>query len=159
MALIQHSVKSKYEGGNPQMDEIQHFVKFENEGRDPQMDKIERSMISEYEVGDPQMDEMKRKKKALNHEYARKSRMKKQKRLEDLTNEVNRLQSVNKMLVESIKAKKEMCVEIEVPNNILRAQIVELDDRLRFLNSIIEVAEEVSVLKTWLELIGWTKNW
>ena len=70
--------------------------------------------------------------------------MKKQKQLEDLTNEVSRLQGSNSQLVQSIKAKEEACVEIEAANSVLRAQTMELADRLRFLNSILEIAEEVS---------------
>ncbi|KAG5054379.1 hypothetical protein JHK85_006889 [Glycine max] len=102
---------------------------------------------SDYEGGDPpQMDETNMKRRALNREYARQSRLRKHKRLEDLTNEVNMLQSANKKLVESIKAKEEAYAETEVDNNILRAQTVELTDRLRFLHSIIQVAEKAKGL-------------
>ncbi|KAL2345474.1 hypothetical protein Fmac_006759 [Flemingia macrophylla] len=45
------------------------------------------------------MEEMKKRKRALNHEYARKSQMRKQKQPEDLTKEVNKLQSANKNFV------------------------------------------------------------
>ena len=81
-----------------------------------------------------------------NRESARRSRMRKQKQLEDLTDEVSRLQSANKKLAENIEAKEEACVETEAANSILRAQTMELADRLRFLNSILEIAEEVEGL-------------
>jgi hypothetical protein len=70
--------------------------------------------------------------------------MRKQKQLEDLSDEANRLQIENKKLLENIKAKEEACIENEAANGVLRAQTMELTDRLRFLNSILEIAEEVS---------------
>jgi hypothetical protein len=70
--------------------------------------------------------------------------MRKQKQLEDLSDEANRLQIENKKLLENIKAKEEACIEKEAANGVLRAQTMELTDRLRFLNSILEIAEEVS---------------
>ncbi|KAG5044124.1 hypothetical protein AAZX31_03G199300 [Glycine max] len=99
------------------------------------------------EGGDPHIiDERKRKRMLSNRESARRSRMRKQKQLEDLTDEVSRLQSANKKLAENIEAKEEACVETEAANSILRAQTMELADRLRFLNSILEIAEEVEGL-------------
>jgi len=67
--------------------------------------------------------------------------MRKQKQLETLTEEASRLQSENAALAQSIKAKKEAFVEMEAGNDIIRAQTMELADRLRFLNSILEIAE------------------
>jgi predicted nuclease with TOPRIM domain len=90
------------------------------------------------------MDERKRKRMLSNRESARRSRMRKQKQLEELTGEVSRLQVENARLVQSIKAKEEAYVEMEAANDIIRAQTTELADRLRFLNSILEIAEEVS---------------
>jgi len=94
--------------------------------------------------GDPAaMDERKRKRMESNRESARRSRMKKQKLLEDLSDVASRLQGENVRLAQSIKAKEEAYVEIEAANDILRAQTMELADRLRFLNSILEIADEV----------------
>ncbi|TKY61715.1 Ocs element-binding factor 1 [Spatholobus suberectus] len=110
------------------------------------MASIQRLEKSEYEEEDPQMDEMKiKKRRERDREYARQSRMRKQKKLQDLTNEVNKLQSVNMELTESIKAKEEAYAKMEASNKIFRAQYVELADRLRFLK-MIEVAEEVKKL-------------
>ncbi|TKY61711.1 Ocs element-binding factor 1 [Spatholobus suberectus] len=109
------------------------------------MDSIQPLSSSRYK-GDPQMEEKKMKKMFSNRESARRSRMRKQKQLEDLTNEVNRLQGANKKLAECIKAKEEAYIETEAANNILRTQTMELADRLCFLNSIIEVAEDVNGL-------------
>ncbi|XP_047159318.1 bZIP transcription factor 53-like [Vigna umbellata] len=111
------------------------------------MASIQRSATSSgSEAGDPQIDERKRKRMLSNRESARRSRMRKQKQLEDLTDEVSRLQGANKKLVENIKAKEEACAETESANSILRAQTMELTERLRFLNSILEIAEEVGGL-------------
>lgn len=92
------------------------------------------------------MDERKRKRMQSNRESARRSRMKKQKQLEDLTNEISRLQGANSLLVQNIKEKEDAYNEIESNNTVLRAQTMELFERLRFLNSILEIAEEVSGL-------------
>ncbi|WVZ08490.1 hypothetical protein V8G54_021836 [Vigna mungo] len=111
------------------------------------MASIQRSATSSgSEAGDPQIDERKRKRMLSNRESARRSRMRKQKQLEDLTDEVSRLQGANKKLVENIKTKEEACAETESANSILRAQTMELTERLRFLNSILEIAEEVGGL-------------
>ncbi|KAJ7973054.1 BZIP transcription factor [Quillaja saponaria] len=99
--------------------------------------------------GDPQfagIDDRKRKRMLSNRESARRSRMKKQKQLEDLTNEVNRLQISNIQLAQSIKSKEQAFIGMESTTNILRAQAMELADRLQFLNSILEIAQDVSGL-------------
>ncbi|XP_061350124.1 bZIP transcription factor 53-like [Gastrolobium bilobum] len=108
------------------------------------MASIQRLSSSGSEGGDPQIDERKRKRMLSNRESARRSRMRKQKQMEDLADDVSRLQGENKKLVESIKTNEEAFIEIEAANSILRAQTMELADRLRFLNSILEIAEEVS---------------
>ncbi|KAK7379046.1 hypothetical protein VNO80_04498 [Phaseolus coccineus] len=111
------------------------------------MASIQRSATSSgSEAGDLQIDERKRKRMLSNRESARRSRMRKQKQLEDLTDEVSRLQGANKKLVENITAKEEACAETEAANSILRVQTMELTERLRFLNSILEIAEEVGGL-------------
>lgn len=113
------------------------------------MASIQRPASSGSDVGDLRsdvMDERKRKRMLSNRESARRSRMKKQKQLEDLTNEVSRLQDANRQLLQSIKEKEDAYIEMESANSILRAQTTELFDRLRFLNSILEIAEEVSGL-------------
>ncbi|KAL1312740.1 hypothetical protein HN51_039341 [Arachis hypogaea] len=113
------------------------------------MAPIQRALSSGSEgSGDPPivLDERKRKRMLSNRESARRSRMRKQKQLEDLTEEVTKLQSANKNLAEAIKAKEEAMTETEAANGVLRAQMTELTDRLRFLNSILEIAEDVSGL-------------
>lgn len=111
------------------------------------MASIQRSASSGSDGGDPRsatVDERKRKRMLSNRESARRSRMKKQKQLEDLTNETSRLQMANSQLVQSISSKEQAYVAIESMNNILRAQAMELTERLRSLNSVLQIIEEVS---------------
>ncbi|KAJ7977656.1 BZIP transcription factor [Quillaja saponaria] len=89
------------------------------------------------------IDDRKRKRMLSNRESARRSRMKKQKQLDDLTNEISRLQISNVQLAETIKAKEEAFIEMESTTNVLKAHAMELADRLRSLNSILEIAVDV----------------
>ncbi|XP_058740453.1 bZIP transcription factor 53-like [Vicia villosa] len=95
---------------------------------------------------DGTIDERKRKRMLSNRESARRSRMRKQKQLEDLSDEASKLQIENKKLAEDIKSKEESLIEMEASNGVIRARTMELTERLRFLNSILEIAEEVSGL-------------
>lgn len=91
-------------------------------------------------------DERKRKRMQSNRESARRSRMRKQKQLEDFTGEVSRLQISNNQILQSISAKEQAFVQVDNMNNVLRAQAMELTDRLRSLNSVLQIVEEVSGL-------------
>ncbi|KAM3687355.1 hypothetical protein ACB098_10G071700 [Castanea mollissima] len=93
---------------------------------------------------DVAIDERKRKRMLSNRESARRSRMRKQKQLEDLTDEVTRLQLSNRDLVQKINAKERNYGAIESASNVLRAQHAELTDRLRSLNSVLQMIEEMS---------------
>ncbi|KAL3349783.1 hypothetical protein AABB24_022714 [Solanum stoloniferum] len=84
------------------------------------------------------MDEKKRKRMISNRESARRSRMKKQKLLQDLTGEVSRLQAANKNIVSKIDETTERYAICAAQNNVLRAQAMELTDRLRYLNDVID---------------------
>lgn len=95
---------------------------------------------------DGTIDERKRKRMISNRESARRSRMRKQKQLEDLSDEASKLEIDNKRTAEEIKSKEEALIEMEASNGVLRARTMELTERLRFLNSILEIAEEVSGL-------------
>ncbi|XP_022155257.1 bZIP transcription factor 53 [Momordica charantia] len=91
-------------------------------------------------------DERKRKRMQSNRESARRSRMRKQKQLEDLASEVGRLEIANNQLLQSISAKEQAFIQVDNMNNVLRAQAMELTDRLRSLNSVLHIVEEVSGL-------------
>ncbi|KAB2021486.1 hypothetical protein ES319_D07G142900v1 [Gossypium barbadense] len=89
-------------------------------------------------------DERKRKRMLSNRESARRSRIRKQKQLEDLVNEVSALQKDNSQLYEKINVATQRYAEMECANNVLRAQAMELTERLRSLNSVLHIVEEVS---------------
>ncbi|XP_010468957.1 PREDICTED: bZIP transcription factor 53 [Camelina sativa] len=89
-------------------------------------------------------DERKRKRMISNRESARRSRMRKQKQLGDLINEVTVLKNDNAKIAEQVDEASKKYVEMESKNNVLRAQASELTDRLRSLNSVLEMVEEIS---------------
>ncbi|KAJ4884856.1 basic region/leucine zipper motif 53 [Raphanus sativus] len=89
-------------------------------------------------------DERKRKRMISNRESARRSRMRKQKQLGDLINEVTVLKNDNAKIAEQVDAATRKYVEMESKNDVLRAQASELTERLRSLNSVLEMVEEIS---------------
>ncbi|XP_010523925.1 PREDICTED: bZIP transcription factor 53 [Tarenaya hassleriana] len=113
------------------------------------MAPIQRQMSPESEL-EPRYatitDERKRKRRISNRESARRSRMRKQKQMEDLINEVTALKNDNSDISKQIDAATRRCNEMEAQNNILRAQASELTDRLRSLNSVLRMVEEISGL-------------
>ncbi|XP_021805160.1 bZIP transcription factor 53 [Prunus avium] len=96
--------------------------------------------------GSATVDEKKRKRMLSNRESARRSRMKKQKQMDDLTSEITRLEMSNNQLQQGIEVKERGYAEIESRNNVMRAQVMELTDRLQSLNSALQIFEEVSGL-------------
>lgn len=110
------------------------------------MASIPRPASSGSDGSDPTEDSRKRKRMLSNRESARRSRMRKQKQLEDLTAETSRLQISNGQVVRSIGAKEQAFFQLDASNNVLRAQMAELTDRLRSLNSVLQIVEEVSGL-------------
>ncbi|KAI5311078.1 PREDICTED: bZIP [Prunus dulcis] len=96
--------------------------------------------------GSASVDEKKRKRMLSNRESARRSRMKKQKQMDDLTSEITRLEMSNNQLQQGIEVKERGYAEIESRNNVMRAQVMELTDRLQSLNSVLQIFEEVSGL-------------
>lgn len=92
------------------------------------------------------IDERKRKRMESNRESARRSRMKKQKQMAESIGQVTQLKNENSELVARINSNTQNYIEVESRNNVLRAQFIELTDRLRSLNSVLQVVEEVSGL-------------
>lgn len=72
--------------------------------------------------------------------------MRKQKQMEDLIHEASVLQSDNRRIMEKINATTQRYINMESQNNVLRAQAMELTDRLRSLNSVLQMVEDVSGL-------------
>lgn len=70
--------------------------------------------------------------------------MRKQQHLDELIAQENKIQQENKKLREMIDGASQLYLNFASENNILRAQASELTDRLRSLNSVIQIASEVS---------------
>ncbi|MFX6532888.1 hypothetical protein ABTG41_01190, partial [Acinetobacter baumannii] len=70
--------------------------------------------------------------------------MRKQQRLDELMAQESQIQEENKKLQKMIDDSKQLYLNFASENNVLRAQLGELTDRLRSLNSVLEIASEVS---------------
>lgn len=90
------------------------------------------------------VDERKRKRMLSNRESAKRSRMRKQKQLEDLINESSTLQTEINQLSQSISAISQRYTDIEAANGVLRAEKMRLTETLRSLNSVLHIAEDVN---------------
>ncbi|GJY64506.1 bZIP transcription factor 11-like protein [Tanacetum coccineum] len=91
------------------------------------------------------MDLRKRKRMLSNRESARRSRMRKKKHVDDLTDHINQLKNNNSQIITTIKVTTQQSVRIEAENSILSAQVVELSQRLDALNEIISCMNNESV--------------
>ncbi|KAL4385601.1 hypothetical protein GQ457_15G021040 [Hibiscus cannabinus] len=89
------------------------------------------------------IDEKERKRMLSNRDSARRSRIRKQKQLEDFVNEVSALQKENGQLSEKINVASRRYMEMENANKVLRAQAMELSERLGSLNSMLHIVEEI----------------
>ncbi|MCL7022745.1 hypothetical protein MKW94_024891 [Papaver nudicaule] len=89
-------------------------------------------------------DERKKKRMLSNRESARRSRMRKQQHLDELINQAAQLQKENDEIVRRVNHTTEVFSKVDSENNILRAQMAELTDRLQSLNSVLRVIEEIS---------------
>jgi ABC-type phosphate transport system auxiliary subunit len=90
------------------------------------------------EGGDLQViiDERKRKRKLSNRESARRSRMKRQKQMEEMMTQIDLLRKENEHIVSRVNLTTEIYLNVESENSVLRAQMSELDNRLNSLNEI-----------------------
>ncbi|XVF63796.1 hypothetical protein PTKIN_Ptkin09bG0115800 [Pterospermum kingtungense] len=82
-------------------------------------------------------DQRKRKRMESNRESARRSRMRKQKHLDDLVSQVTQLTKDNNQILTSINFTTQHYLNIEAENSVLRAQMMELSQRLDSLNEIL----------------------
>lgn len=83
------------------------------------------------------MDQRKRKRMISNRESARRSRMKKQRHLDDLNSQLAQLRKENNEIITRFNVTTQEFLKIESENSILRAQVAELSHRLQSLNEII----------------------
>lgn len=81
--------------------------------------------------------ERKRKRMQSNRESARRSRMRKQQQLDGLMGQVNQSKKENSQILTSINITTQHLKSIESENSILRAQMMELSQRLQSLNDIL----------------------
>ncbi|XP_043722786.1 bZIP transcription factor 53-like [Telopea speciosissima] len=99
--------------------------------------------------GDPQyagIDDRKRKRMLSNRESARRSRQKKQQHLDELITQVSQLQKQNSEIAQSTEAILQHYNQIESENQVLRARMTELNDRLGSLNSFLGFMEDTGDL-------------
>ncbi|CAH2051358.1 unnamed protein product [Thlaspi arvense] len=85
------------------------------------------------------VDERKRKRMLSNRESARRSRMRKQKHVDDLTAQINQLSSDNRQILTSLTVTSQLYMKIQAENSILAAQMSELSTRLESLNEIVDL--------------------
>ncbi|CAK9178487.1 unnamed protein product [Ilex paraguariensis] len=85
------------------------------------------------------MDQRKRKRMQSNRESARRSRMKKQKHLDDLMAQVTQIRNENNHILTSMNVTTQHYLHVEAENSVLRAQMMELSQRLQSLNDILSV--------------------
>lgn len=90
------------------------------------------------------MDQRKRKRMQSNRESARRSRLRKQKHLDDLMGQVTQLSKDNNQILTSINITTQHFKNVEAENSILKAQVVELSQRLESLNGILNFINTTS---------------
>ncbi|XVE56093.1 hypothetical protein DITRI_Ditri03aG0209600 [Diplodiscus trichospermus] len=83
------------------------------------------------------VDQRKRKRMESNRESARRSRMRKQKHLDDLVAQVTQLRKENNQILTNINFTTQHYLNIEAENSVLRAQMMELSHRLDSLTEIL----------------------
>lgn len=90
------------------------------------------------------MDQRKQRRMLSNRESARRSRMRKQKHLDDLMNQVTQLKAENSQIMTRVNIATQHYAAMEAENSILRTQMMELTERLQSLNSVLHMMEEIS---------------
>ncbi|KAG6513958.1 bZIP transcription factor 11-like [Zingiber officinale] len=83
------------------------------------------------------MDHKRQKRKISNRESARRSRMRKQKHLEDLTAQVKQMRKENSQALTQLTLTTQQYFVVEAENSVLRAQLMELTRRLQSLNEFL----------------------
>ncbi|KAL7104630.1 hypothetical protein ACP275_08G257400 [Erythranthe tilingii] len=85
-------------------------------------------------------DVRKRKRMLSNRESARRSRMRKQKHLDDLKSQLTNLRAENHSILTNMNLVAQLQLNMESENSVLRAQISELHHRLLSLNDIVMIS-------------------
>ncbi|XP_010028614.2 bZIP transcription factor 11 [Eucalyptus grandis] len=87
------------------------------------------------------MDQRKRKRMISNRESARRSRMRKQRHLDDLMLVVAQLRKDNQQLRDNVNVVNQHYMTLETENSILRVQMNELTNRLESLKDILGILD------------------
>lgn len=94
------------------------------------------------------MDQRKRKRMISNRESARRSRMRKQKHLDELVAQVAHLRNENQKILTRVNLTTQQFLTIEAENSVLRAQANELTHRLESLNEIVDFVNTNSAISS-----------
>ncbi|KAJ4955831.1 hypothetical protein NE237_012614 [Protea cynaroides] len=106
-------------------------------------------VISSASEGDPQyavIDDRKRKRMLSNRESARRSRLKKKQYIDGLVNEVKHLQKENKEIEETAETVLQNYNRVESENQILRAQMAELNCKLEVYDCLFNITDDTGDL-------------
>ncbi|KAI4374963.1 hypothetical protein MLD38_012894 [Melastoma candidum] len=90
------------------------------------------------------VDQRKRRRMESNRESARRSRMRKQKHLDDLTTQILHLTKENDRILSGIDSATRHLLAVEAENSVLRAQLAELGQRLQSLDEILNFICSIS---------------
>ncbi|KAJ1289169.1 hypothetical protein BS78_02G143800 [Paspalum vaginatum] len=84
-----------------------------------------------------QMERRRKRRKESNRESARRSRLRKQQHLDDLTSQVKQLKDQKKQLSMALSMTSQNLVALQAQNSVLQTQKMELDSRLGALTEIL----------------------
>ncbi|WOK99932.1 hypothetical protein Cni_G08644 [Canna indica] len=83
------------------------------------------------------LDQKKQRRMISNRESARRSRMRKQKHLDDLAAQANQLRKENAQILASLSLTTQHYFAVEAENSVLRTRMMELGSRLQSLDEIL----------------------
>ncbi|ERN02129.1 hypothetical protein AMTRI_Chr02g223410 [Amborella trichopoda] len=92
------------------------------------------------------VDKRKQKRMLSNRESARRSRMRKQKHLDDLINQMAHIRNENSQILTRVDLTTQHYIKIETENHALRDEVLALTQKLQSLNSVLHFMEEMSGL-------------
>ncbi|KAJ6811141.1 uncharacterized protein M6B38_155385 [Iris pallida] len=90
------------------------------------------------------MDQKKRKRMLSNRDSARRSRMRKQQRLDELSAKESELRDENRRVANTLQAVRHNCRAVGAENRVLRTQAMELRARLESLHGILNYMSAAS---------------
>ncbi|KAL0903177.1 hypothetical protein M5K25_027534 [Dendrobium thyrsiflorum] len=91
-----------------------------------------------------EIDERKRKRMLSNRESARRSRMKKQQHLDDMMNQISQFKEENDGILNQVNLISMKYSTLDAENSAMRSRVMELTEKLKFLNATLKQVEEKS---------------